>query len=161
MNALDWLMLGGLAVSALVGLLRGAAYELVSLVGWLLAFVLARQFSPWVADHLLQGIAAEPLRHGVAWVACFVLTLIAAGLLATLLRLLLRSTGLGLLDRSMGALFGVARGLLLVLLALFVARHTELPQSALWRGALLIPPATAALAVVLPLFPPALAAPQR
>lgn len=157
MNALDWFILAGLCLSALVGVLRGAAYEFISLGGWLAAFILARQFSPWLAEHYLQAIPAADLRNGVAWVACFVLALLAAGLLATIMRLLLRSTGLGVLDRSMGALFGLVRGLALLMLAVLVAGYTGLPQSAVWKTSLFIPPAAAAVAAVQPLLPVAAA----
>ncbi len=157
MNTLDIFILAVLCVSALVGVLRGAAYEFISLGGWVAAFFVARQFSPWLADHYLQGIAAPALRNGAAWVACFVLALLVAGLLATLMRLLLRSTGLGILDRSLGAVFGLVRGLVLLMLATFAAGYTELPHSAMWQTSLLIPPAEAAVAEVVPLLPAAAA----
>ncbi len=163
MSTLDWLVIAGLGLSALVGMLRGAAYELITLAGWLVAFVVARQFSPWLADRYLHGIAALSLRNGVAWVACFVLTVLVAGLMATVMRLLLRSTGLGLLDRSMGAVFGLLRGGVLLMLAVLAARYTALPESPMWKTSLLIPPATAAVAELLPLLPMAAtqALPQR
>ena len=150
MNPLDWLALGALGVSALVGLLRGAAYELVSLGGWIAAFVVAHLGAPWVALRLPPELTGPTLRAGVSWGSCFVATLLAGGLLATLARLLLRATGLGLFDRSMGALFGLARGVLLVLAALFAARYTALPHSALWQTSLFVPPASAALDALLP-----------
>jgi membrane protein required for colicin V production len=156
-NAIDWFILAGLCLSALVGVLRGAAYELISLGGWLAAFILAHQFSPWVAEHYLQAIAAGALRNGVAWVACFILVLLAAGLLATVMRLLLRSTGLGVMDRSLGALFGLARGLVLLVLTVLAAGYTGLPHSAIWRTSLFIPPAAAAAATIEPLLPAAAA----
>ncbi len=153
MNALDWFVLAGLGLSALVGVLRGAAYEFISLGGWIVAFYVAPQCSPWLAAHYLQGLGTVELRNGVAWFACFVLALLAAGLLATVMRLLLRSTGLGVLDRSMGAVFGLVRGLALLMLAIFAAGYTELPHSAMWKTSLFIPPAAAAVAEVLPLLP--------
>jgi len=152
-NALDAFILAVLCVSALAGVLRGAGYEFISLGGWVAAFFVARQCSPWLADHELQNIAAPALRNGVAWVVCFVLALLVAGLLATLVRLLLRSTGLGILDRSLGALFGLVRGVVLLMLAIFAAGYTELPHSAMWRTSVLIPPAAAAVAEVAPFLP--------
>ena len=157
MNLLDGLALAALVVSAGVGVVRGAAYELISLGGWVAAFFVAHLAAPWAANHLPAVVAEPTLRAGVAWGGCFVATLLAAGLLATLVRLLLRSTGLGLLDRSMGALFGLARGALLVLVALFAASYTALPHSALWQASILVPPATAALDALLPALPLAVA----
>ena len=153
MNTLDWSVLAVLGLSALVGVLRGAAYEFISLGGWVAAFAAAHAFAPWLATSHLQGIGSAPLRAGVAWGACFVVTLLAAGVLASVARLVLRATGLGLLDRSMGALFGFVRGGMLVLAALFAAHYTALPQSPVWRASVLVPPAQWALDAVLPQLP--------
>ena len=154
MNILDWLLLAGLLLSALVGLLRGAAYELIALGGWFAAFVLAHLYAAWLGAYLLGELVRQPgLRTALAFVACFVLVLLAAGVLATLARLLLRSTGLGMLDRSLGALFGVLRGALVIVLLALAAGYTQLPSSDVWKGSLLGPLASAGAARVAPLLP--------
>lgn len=155
MTSLDWLILAGLGLSAVVGALRGAAYELVTLAGWFVAFAVAHRFAPAVGQAWLHGIPGAPLRDGVAWALCVALTLMAAGLLATLLRLLLRSTGLGLFDRSAGALFGLLRGVVVLALALLAARYTELPQTPAWHASMLIPPAQFLANQLVPLLPEA------
>ncbi len=154
MNILDWLLLAGLLLSALVGLLRGAAYELIALGGWFAAFVLAHLYAAWLGAYLLGGLVQQPeLRTALAFVACFVLVLLAAGVLATLARLLLRSTGLGMLDRSLGAVFGVVRGALVIVLLAWAAGYTQLPSSQVWQGSLLAPLASAGAARVAPWLP--------
>ena len=153
MTALDWLILAVFGVSSLVGLLRGAAFELVSLGGWVAAFMVAHHWSGDVAARWLQGVQAPALRDGLAWGILFSLTLLLAGLLATLLRLLLRSTGLGMLDRSLGAVFGVVRGALVIVLLAWAAGYTQLPSSQVWQGSLLAPLASAGAARVAPWLP--------
>ncbi|MDE2119409.1 MAG: CvpA family protein [Betaproteobacteria bacterium] len=153
MNILDWLLLAGLLLSALVGLLRGAAYEIIALGGWVAAFVLARLYAAWLGEHLLTMVAQPELRVALAWIACFLLVLLAAGVLATLARLVLRSSGLGMVDRSLGAVFGVLRGALVVVLIALVAGYTPLPASGLWKGSLFAPLASAAAAHVAPMLP--------
>ena len=154
MNILDWLLLAGLLLSALVGLLRGAAYELIALGGWFAAFVLAHLYAAWLGAYLLGGLVQQPgLRTALAFVACFVLVLLAAGVLATLARLVLRSSGLGMLDRSLGAVFGVARGALVIVLLALAAGYTQLPASQVWTGSLLAPLASSGAARVAPWLP--------
>ncbi len=153
MNVLDWLLLAGLVLSALVGLLRGAAYELIALGGWVVAFVLARLYAPWLGQHLLPMVEQPGLRMALAWAACFLLVLLAAGVLATLARMLLRSSGLGMLDRSLGATFGVVRGALVIVLLALLAAYTRLPASSLWRASLFAPLAAAAAARLAPMLP--------
>ncbi len=153
MNILDWLLLAGLLLSALVGLLRGAAYEIIAVGGWVAAFVLARLYASWLGAHLLGMVAQPALRAALAWVACFLLVLLGAGVLATLARLVLRSTGLGMLDRSLGAVFGLLRGALVVVLLALVAGYTSLPSSVVWKTSLLAPLASLAAARVAPMLP--------
>ena len=154
MNILDWLLLAGLLLSALVGLLRGAAYELIALGGWFAAFVLAHLYAAWLGAYLLGGLVQQPgLRTALAFVACFVLVLLAAGVLTTLARLVLRSSGLGMLDRSLGAVFGVARGALVIVLLALAAGYTQLPASQVWKGSLLAPLASSGAARVAPWLP--------
>jgi len=70
---------------------------------------------------------------------------------------LLRAVGLGPLDRFLGAVFGVARGVLLLLLCVLVAGLTPLPQQALWRQAWLAPPLETAVLAARPWLPPEVA----
>ena len=99
----------------LVGLWRGFVYEIVSLLGWLVAFVLANTCAPFVGG-LLPGDRASEAVH--FWAACaivFVLVLVACTLLARLLRALISATPLSAVDRLLGGAFGVVRGALIVL----------------------------------------------
>lgn len=153
MNLLDGLILLVMGLSALVGLWRGAAYEIIALGGWFVAFLLAHLYSPWLADWLARWISQPEARAVLGWLGCFVIVLLASGLLATLVRALLRSTGLGLLDRSLGAVFGVLRGALVVVLLALLAEHTGLPASPLWQGSLLAALAGDAAARVAPMLP--------
>ena len=77
--------------------------------------------------------------------------LFAAGRL--LLSAMLRAAGLGLADRILGASFGVARGLLIVLAAVLVAGMTALPKSQWWRDARLAPPLETAVIAAKPWLP--------
>ncbi|MFM9967259.1 MAG: CvpA family protein [Burkholderiales bacterium] len=135
MTWFDYGVLLILGFSLLVGVLRGVLRELVMLVGWISAFVLAttfsRQLTPLMPESL--GPMLAPL---LAYVAIFVAVLIAAGFIALLLTLLAKSAGMGALNRLMGAGFGVVRGLLVVLALVLVAGFTPLPKEPFWRNAL-------------------------
>lgn len=134
-------------LSLLLGALRGLMREVVSLAGWVGAFMLATAFSGIVAVHMPQSLG--PLLSGLlAFLLIFVGVLVASGFIGVVLSLLVRAAGMGFLDRLLGAVFGVARGVVIVLLAVLVAGLTPLPGEPIWRQAVLSGPfETVALAL--------------
>ena len=143
----DYAVLTVFGLSLLLGALRGLMREMVSLAGWVGAFVLATSFSGIVAVQMPQSLG--PLLSGVlAFLLIFVGVLMASGLVGLVLSLLVRAAGLGFLDRLLGAVFGVVRGVAIVLLAVLLAGLTPLPGEPFWRQAVLSGPfETAALAL--------------
>lgn len=143
----DYGVLTVLGVSLLLGALRGLVRETVSLVGWIAAFVLATAFSGIVAVHMPGSLG--PLISGLlSFMLIFIGVLVVSGLVGLVLSLLVRAVGLGFLDRLLGAAFGVARGVAIVLLAVLLAGLTPLPREPFWRHAVLSGPfETVALAL--------------
>ena len=129
----DAVLLGVLVLSALVGLVRGLVFELFSLVGWLVAYFAAQWFAPVLAPHLPVGQAGSALNHGAAFACAFIGALIVWGLAARLVRMLVRATPLSLVDRILGAGFGVARGAVLLLAIATVVGFTPLAKSVAWQ----------------------------
>ena len=140
LNAADWAILTVIGLSMLLSLLRGFIREALSLVGWVLAFLVAMVFSDRFAG-LLSGNIDDPAgRYIVAFALLFVLTLIAVGLFSRLLQSFIEFAGLGALDRVLGMAFGFARGVFLLLAAVTITRPTfQLDQFAWWRDSLLLP----------------------
>ena len=153
MTAFDYAVLAVTAVSALLGLWRGVVSEILALLAWVAAFLAARAWAEGLGQHL-AGLLAEPaLRYaaGFALVLVGVLIVFAVGRL--LMKLLLRAVGLGLLDRILGAGFGVARGALIVFVAVLLAGLTALPKAVWWREAVLAPPLETAVIASKPWLP--------
>lgn len=163
MSPLDWFFLVVVGLSVLISLLRGAVYEIVTLLGWILGVWFAAHFAPAIGARYLQAIDNADMRLLAAYAMCFIVVVLSAGILASVLRLLLRATGLGLFDRSMGALIGLVKGVALSLLLVALAGQTALAQSAMWKNAVFIPPAQSLLLVIRPWLPEAFVShlPQR
>lgn len=156
MSPLDWFLLVVVSLSVLVSLLRGAVYEIVTLLGWIGGVWFAAHFAPAVGARYLLAIDNAEMRLLAAYAMCFIVVVLGAGILASMLRLVLRATGLGVFDRSMGALIGLVKGVALSLLLVALAAQTALAQSAMWKNAVLIPPAQSLLLVLRPWLPVAL-----
>jgi membrane protein required for colicin V production len=149
----DYLVLFVLVCSVLIGILRGLIKEVLSLVGWILAFVLANAYSAALAPMLGNVIPGTTTRLLVAFVVLFIGVRILVGLLAMTLDALVKATGLTLADRGLGSLFGLARGLVIVLAAVLLCGMTGIPQQPFWKDALLSPAAESAARAILPLLP--------
>ena len=130
---LDWALVSVLALSMVVGLVRGFVFECLSLAGWVVAWFVAQWSSPWLAPHIALGAAGSALNLGLAFALAFMGALIACALLARLVRLLIHATPLSLLDRLLGALFGLLRGAVLLLAVATLVALTPASQSKGWR----------------------------
>jgi membrane protein required for colicin V production len=132
----DWALLGVLLASMVVGFWRGLVYEVLSLAGWVAAFVVAQWLAVDVVAWLpvFQGAPAS-VRYAVAFAAVFVAVVFAAGLLSWLIKKLVETVGLRPVDRTLGALFGLARGVVLLLALTVVLQLTGVARDAWWTTA--------------------------
>lgn len=131
---IDGTLIAVLAVSVVVGIVRGFVFEVLSLVGWIVAWFAAQWFAHDLAPWLPIGEPASPLRHAVAFVACFIAGVVVWSLLARLVRLLIHATPLSLPDRALGAGFGLLRGVVLLLAVATVVALTPAARSEGWRA---------------------------
>jgi membrane protein required for colicin V production len=149
----DLALLAVLCLSVLVGLWRGLVFEIVSLLGWLVAFIMANSLGPMLAQNLPFGDPASPLRLWVAYAVVFVLVLVACTLLARMLRALISATPLSVVDRLLGGAFGVVRGALVLVIVATLVTLSPFSRSSSWRnshGALWLGVALEGLKPVLP-----------
>ena len=132
MSSTDWILLALLAASMLLGALRGLVYEVLSVMGWIAAFLLAQWFAPTVSEKLPMQGSGETLRFAAACVLVFIASVFAAGLISALMKKLISAVGLRPVDRILGAIFGAFRGLILLLALSVVVHMTALHESDWW-----------------------------
>jgi membrane protein required for colicin V production len=140
MTLFDYAVLVIVGASVVVSVMRGFARELLALAGWVIAFFAANTLSGPVAGWFVPVISDGSLRALTAFVAVFVVTLIIVSLLAIAASRMLKSAGLGLEDRLLGGFFGLARGMLIVMVIVLLAGLTALPRQPAWSDAMLSPP---------------------
>lgn len=153
MATLDWVVLAVLLASVLLGIWRGLVYEVLSVISWIAAFVLAQWLAADVAAMLPLDEAGEAVRYAAAFVVVFIAAVFAGALLAWLTKKLIESAGLRPADRALGALFGLVRGVVLVLVLAVVVHITPLKEGAWWKESLTAGVATAALRGLQPVVP--------
>ena len=135
----DWLIVGIIALSAAISLIRGFVVEALSIVIWVLALWAAFRFTAPFASIFLGGIELPSVRLAVAALILIVAILALGSMLSWLVGRLVRSTGLSGTDRLLGAIFGAVRGLLTVIALVAVASWTPVCQDFWWQQSRLIP----------------------
>ncbi|MET1115525.1 MAG: CvpA family protein [Comamonas sp.] len=153
MGTLDWIFLAVVLVSLLLGAWRGLVFELLSLVGWIVAFVAARYGAGNMARWLPLGDSDLALQYAAGFVVLFIAVAFAWGLVSSLAKRLIDSVGLRPVDRTLGAVFGLLRAALLLVVVTLVVGYTPLQQSAWWQQSVIAPRLSEALQGWMPALP--------
>jgi membrane protein required for colicin V production len=153
----DYLVLFVLISSVIISTLRGLVKEILSLLGWVVAFVVANMYGAKLAPMLPDLIPGESARLIAAFVILFLGVRVLMGLLSLAIGALITASGLSLADRGLGGLFGLGRGIVIVLAAVILCGMTSIPQQDFWKDALLSPMAETGARTVKPFLPAALA----
>jgi len=151
---LDYAVLGVFAVSMAWGAWRGLVREVLSILAWVIAFLAANLFAAQLGPAMPREIPTPEMRIAVAFVLVFLVALLTTSLVALLLSKIVSAVGLGGVDRMLGAGFGAARALLIVLAAALLAGLTAAPRQPYWRESVSGPLLARAVLAVKPLLPP-------
>jgi len=156
MTWFDYAVLGVLVLSIAWGTWRGLVREVLSLAGWVIAFLAANLLAGPLSESITSVMQPE-LRLLFSWLGIFAVVLMAASLGAMLLAKVIKAAGLASTDRWLGALFGLARGLLIALAFALVAGLTRFPAHPAWKESMLGAPLANTVVQLKAWLPPTLA----
>ncbi|HBO38542.1 MAG TPA: colicin V synthesis protein [Pasteurellaceae bacterium] len=136
---IDYIIIAIMFFSIVVSVFRGFVREVLSLASWVVAFIVASQFYPYLAN-LLTQIESLYARNATAIGILFVATLIVGAIVNYTIGQLVDKTGLSGTDRILGGCFGLLRGILIVAAILFfLDSFTSLNQNEMWKESKLVP----------------------
>jgi membrane protein required for colicin V production len=153
MTSFDYTVFIIIGISIIVSMMRGAVREVLAIAGWLVAIYVAKTYATQLIPLLPADIPSEALKILAAYVIVFFGVLLVASLLIIALSSLIKKIGLNWLNRGLGAVFGFARGLLIVCVLVFLAGLTSLPKDARWTNAMFSSPLEALVKNILPYVP--------
>ncbi len=153
MTWVDWIVIGVIGFSALLGLWHGLIREVLALVGWIAAGVCAAVFGSEVASMLPAAVPGPGLRLILGVALTFVAVRLGVGLVSFIIARIARAVGVGIGDRMLGGLFGAARGVVVLLLAVLIAGLTSLPKDPGWRDSMFAPPLVQLALIARPFLP--------
>lgn len=153
MTSFDYAVLIIIGISIIVSMMRGAMREILSIVGWIAAFYVAKTYAMQLVPLLPQDIPSDALRILAAFLILFLGVLLIVALLTIALSSIIRKIGLSWLNRFFGALFGFAKGLFIVCILVFLAGLTNFPKDSRWTNAMFSSPLEALVKSALPWIP--------
>ncbi|MFM2065282.1 MAG: hypothetical protein RLZZ584_191 [Pseudomonadota bacterium] len=149
----DGVFLLVLAGSMLVGTVRGLVYEVLGLLGWLVAWLVAQAWGVELATTLHLGAHGSALQRGSGYVLAFVLTLLAWRIMCWAVRQVMHASPLAPVDRLLGAGFGVLRGLVMLLVLVGLLDLTPVAHAPWWHRAEAVRHVRSLLVVLAPILP--------
>ncbi len=138
MSWFDIAMLAVILISALISLVRGFVKESISLATWLAAGFIALSYYLVLADLLLPYIESPTMAQAVAFALLFLATLIVGAIINYMVSQLVSKTGLGGTDKTLGVVFGAARGVLIIAMIVLFAGLTPMPSEPWWQQSILV-----------------------
>jgi membrane protein required for colicin V production len=153
MTIFDYLVLVILVLSIALSAMRGLVLEALSIVSWVIALIISKSYASQLVPIMPEAIPTEPLRVVAAFLIVFLATLLISSLLSIVLASFFKKLGLGWLNRLLGGLFGLTRGIIIVCLLVFLGGMTDLPKEERWRDAMLSAPFEALVGHIMPSVP--------
>ena len=157
MNWVDFTIIGIILISTVISLFRGFVREILSLAAWVVAFWAAATYAEPAAALLEDYVSIPTARMVVAFVGVLIVALVACGLINYLIGSFIEKTGLSATDRILGGLFGVFRGVAIVMIAVLLAGLTTAPGASWWQDSQVTGPFETAALMIVDWLPPDLA----
>jgi membrane protein required for colicin V production len=156
-TAFDYLVILILLCSIVISTFRGLVREVLSLVSWAVAFFVANAYGETLSILLPDVIPGGLTRLIAAFIVLFIGARLLMALVMMAVEVGIRSAGLTVMDRGLGGLFGLGRGLLIVMTFVMLCGLTAIPSQPFWTQALLSPLAETAAITIKPYLPGELA----
>lgn len=140
MTPVDYILVAAVLLSVLFGVVRGFLRESVALLGWLVGLWLAWRYAHLLVPFLGGALAGTDLQTWVARAIVLIAVVIASWILGSMLSWLVQRSGLTLgMDRLLGGVFGLVRGVVIVGFGVMLGRAAELESESWWRKSMLMP----------------------
>lgn len=138
MGWFDIAILAVILLSALISLVRGFVKESISLATWLLAGFIALSYYLVLTELLVSYIESPTLSQAAAFAILFLATLIVGAIINFMVSQLVSKTGLSGTDKTLGVVFGAARGVLIVSMVVLFAGLTPMPSESWWQESIMV-----------------------
>ena len=137
LKILDIILIAIITVSGLVGVFRGFVREIMSLVGWIVSAWLAWRFANEFAPLFDSIIDSPDVRKAASFISIFLISLVLFALLSYFICKIMNKSALKGMDRSLGMVFGLLRGAIIIAVLAILIQSTEFSKESWWTGSML------------------------
>ncbi len=134
LNILDIIIIALIAVSGLIGVFRGLVREILSLISWIVSTWLAWRFANNIAPYFETVVQSADVRKAAAFISIFLVSLVLFALVSYFISKLISKSPLKGMDRTLGMLFGLLRGAIIVAVILVLLKSTQFSKEGWWVG---------------------------
>tara|TARA_R110000868_G_scaffold410505_4_gene698882 strand:+ start:126954 stop:127463 length:510 start_codon:yes stop_codon:yes gene_type:complete len=135
---IDYIIIAIIGLSMLLSFFRGFAREILALVNWAAAMIIAVYFSPVLANTVFSGIQNTQVKIALSFVLIFIVMFMLGMWAVIVLSKIVNTTNLTLGNRILGLVFGFLRGIIIVSVLLMLAQFAHLSDTAWWSHSVLI-----------------------
>lgn len=139
LNMIDYAIIALVLLSAIVGVFRGFVREMISVIFWVASFYLAIRFTPQVSQWFAPHVHSTAVANAISFAAIMIAVLLFGIIVNVLFGFLVDKAGIGAVDRFVGLLFGVARGIIVVAILILMFNFTRLADSQQFKQSSLLP----------------------
>ena len=139
LNWADFAVIGIIILSTVISVIRGLIKETVSLITWISAIWVTLSYTPDLSSQLAPAIGMPMLQVWSAALILFISTLVVGSLINYLIGLVLPKAKLSKTNRLLGGVFGLLRGVVVVVIVVMLASLTPFPQDNWWRQSKFLP----------------------
>ena len=133
MTGLDWIIVLILVASVFRSLMRGLVEEVFSLAAWIVAFIGAKWGAVVVGPILPIGVESERMHYFAGFAVVFLAMMIVVFITGHMVKNSVEAVGLKSVDKVIGGVFGLLRGLVILVGLTLAAGLTQLPKTDFWR----------------------------
>lgn len=131
-NGVDYVVIAILLISTLAGLMRGLLHEVIALITWIAACIVAILFASKLAASFSGAEQGTMVSIGLSFIALFLGTLLVGTLINYFVSRTMSMAGIGIFNRFLGGVFGIARGFLMVIVMMFIVQLTPAAAQPYW-----------------------------
>jgi membrane protein required for colicin V production len=157
-NTIDDIFIALLVLSCILGIWRGLVQEAMSLAGWFLALFAAYGLADYLAPYLAMTGFSETTRYGLAFILIFIAALFAWGIITVLIKKIIGAVGLRPIDRALGGIFGLVRGIVILISVTLFMSQTPIDHTEVWQNSFAIQTCKAAAHALKPFLSPSVSA---
>jgi membrane protein required for colicin V production len=137
LNILDIIIIAIIALSGIIGFFRGFVREIMSLIGWVVSAWLAWHYAGMLAPSFESLLGSPDVRKAAAFVCIFLVALVLFALLSYLISKVMSKSALKGTDRTLGLLFGVLRGAVIIAVLALLVNSTQFATDSWWTESVL------------------------